>query len=230
MKNLTEVADCLKTLGYDIKHTHLLEALARGEGSRDWRTFKAGLAPTIPVMGFSADFNMPVFVEAFYANSDAENPCNHALITMTSEMIQGIRRIQAECVQDENKCSVALNIGCDWLLLSGDSRVSFSELVVTKTSFWFEGYLKHYAHHLETQIMDIDILFPELQLASRCKSPVVFWNIQDDLDFVENIKDVLLADHSDLSYISPEDLACGHNIDGEKFTQYMDLARARNYS
>lgn len=38
------IADFLKAQGYDVQHMHLMEGIARYEGSRDWRTYRALLA------------------------------------------------------------------------------------------------------------------------------------------------------------------------------------------
>lgn len=38
------IADFLKAQGYDVQHMHLMEGIARYEGARDWRTYRALLA------------------------------------------------------------------------------------------------------------------------------------------------------------------------------------------
>ena len=104
------IADFLRSQGYDVKHMVLMEGIARYEGARDWRTYRAKLASS------SAESASPVEMASAPVD-DAEPPLRR--------YVYGLMHFCFDCMDRDVEIRFVFNLQKDSLVHLEIAQVRF---------------------------------------------------------------------------------------------------------
>jgi hypothetical protein len=147
------MADYLAAAGYEVKRTHLVEASARFQGARDWRTLRSELTSKavsaktkVPVLG---DKVIRIYMDV-HARSDWGSGPRFCWTDISQAWVNRAFELRDLCVQ-KNLSEIEDGFDVpDWMDDAGTYRIQEDCITVCQREFWYSGYPKHTDYKVET--------------------------------------------------------------------------------
>lgn len=199
------MADFLAAAGYDVKRTHLVEAGARFQGARDWRTLRAELESKpfvekspVPDLGGKS---VRVYFDVHACSQYGESP-RYCWTDINQSWVNRMYELRGMC-KTKNLSSIDDDFDVpDWMDDSGIYRIQGDGLTVSWDQFWFYGHPKHADYRIETHPIDIDAFIGHVQSAIAKELYFVA-----DPESVDDLMAQLERDEDDADFASSADEA-----------------------
>ena len=203
------MADYFKAAGYDIKHTHLVEASARFCGFRNWRTLRSELMTTphivpapgrvVPDLGGKA---VRVYMGVHACHEYGESP-DYCWTDINQSWVNRVFELRAasdslNLSEMEDSCEVP-----DWMDDFGTYRIQYDCLKVAGDEFWYKGEPKHCDYSVETYMIHIDKLIHLVQGCSRGE----LYLFKDRFD-VDSLMEKLGREEGDANFVDSDEADC----------------------
>lgn len=196
------MADFLAAAGYDIKRTHLVEAGARFQGARDWRTLRAELETkpfveklAIPDLGGKS---VRVYFEVHANSTYGESP-RYCWTDINQSWVNRMYELRGMC-KTKNLSSIDDDFDVpDWMDDFGAYRIQGDGITVSWDQFWFYGHPKNAEYDIETHPLAIDDFIGQVQ-AAKAKE-LYFFN---DPQSVDDLMVQLGRDEDDENFATSE--------------------------
>lgn len=189
----------LQAQGVVVPHAVLLEALARYEGERNYRTLRAQLSKKAPPRVdapqlLNPDETLFVVVEAF-GGGGIDVPSGrpqYVAFRVTQAALDSLYRAQQLSMENsadlDGEFIERHYLGNEW-------SFGFDEVTVSRGSFYAKGCEDHSDAEFETNSVQLKALLSALKEAKRTDARVIFWDFTED-KAQQAIEEVLDADES----------------------------------
>jgi hypothetical protein len=197
------MAEFLKAAGYEIKHTHLMEAGARFQGARDWRTLRAEMEykPVKPKLAIPdlKGKSVRIYMDVHARSNYGEGP-DYCWTNIDQDWVNRVYELRAIC-KEKHLSEIDDDFDVpDWMDDMGRYRISSDGITVSQNDFWFYGFPKHMDYRIETDPLTIDKVI-ELVLATTQKELFFF----RDASVIESLMDELGRDEDHEDFVGPDD-------------------------
>lgn len=207
------MADFLIAAGYDIKRTHLMEAGARFQGARDWRTLRTELSskekpikkPKVAVPDLNGG-SVRVYFEPHDCGSGGGAP-QFCYTDITQSWVNKIFQLRAKCAGKDAVYSVDSEFDwVEWLDKGDIPRMTRVGIRVYDNEFAYFAQPKHWDNEIETPLVEIDGLIREVQAAIAAGISELYLFQQGSLaDDVAALMDFLDRTPGDANYVDPDE-------------------------
>lgn len=194
------MADFLKAAGYEVKHTHLMEAGARFQGARDWRTLRAELetkpfVENLPVPDLGGK-TVRAYFDVHSTGEFDENP-DFCWTDINQAWVNRIYELRNMC-KSKNLSSIDDDFDVpDWMDDFGTYRIQGEGITVAWDQFWFYGRPKHSSSNIETHLIGLDDFIAAVQAATT--KELYFLTHADSVD---TLMETLGRDEGDEGFVT----------------------------
>jgi hypothetical protein len=200
------MSDYLKSAGYDIKHTHLIEASARFCGVRDWRTLRSELVNKSSIASSSIPNldgkSVRVYMEVHACDEYGESP-RYCWIDIDQLWVDRAFNLRETCLKKDISSVEDGFQSPNWIDPCNDFRIQYGCIHLTKDRFWFQGSPKHCDYNVETYIFDIDDV---IRMVKECKRSELF--LFQDKETVDDLMEGLDRIETDDLFVSSDEEDC----------------------
>jgi hypothetical protein len=194
--------DYFKAAGVEVPRTHLMEAAARFNGARDWRTLRAELeskeTPKGPVVPSLAGKCVRVYFEVQVRDICGDGP-QFCWTDVDQRWVNRMYELSALC-KERNLSELDDDFDSpDWMD-DGEYRITNDGITVSESQFWFYGTPKHAEYKVETDPFGIDEL---VKLVQNVSGSELF--LLSSTDTVYSIMDNLARDDDHPNFVNEED-------------------------
>lgn len=190
--DVDRMAEYLKAAGYDIKHTHLVEAGARFKGARDWRTLRAELENKEPQSKLSVPDMKGKTVRLYFSVHSCGDDISpdFCFADIDQRALQRMLELQQLCNQNELSQTDDTDFPFQWVD-TYDCRIVGDCITVGWREFWFGGTAK-YGSRFETQMFLIDGVVKDILEAVKSGKTELFYlhdGYSDEEQLIETLRD-----------------------------------------
>jgi hypothetical protein len=164
------MADYLQAAGYEVKRTHLMEASARFQGARDWRTLRAELEnkpvkQTLAVPDLKGK-TVRIYMDVQARSNHGEGP-QFCWTDINQAWVNRVYELRALCAE-KHVSEIDDDFDApDWMDDFGTYRIQSDGITVTQSQFWFYGFPKHADYRVETSPFFIEKVIELAQRTTR---------------------------------------------------------------
>jgi len=203
--NVDRMQDYLTAAGITLPRTHLLEAAARFQGARDWRTLRAELdgpqAPETTVLKAPSlnGRTVSVYFEG-KSMSDFFGAPDFCKVEIDQRWVDRVFELRNNCEKLSVASLEAANEYGDWLDPEQKYEVGCEGMTVCRDSFWYSASIDDGDYRAETDNVGIDEF---IKVVQECEGDEIV--ITYDPSMADLLMDILGRDENHPKFIDYND-------------------------
>lgn len=201
---VVRMAEYLQAAGYDVKHTHLVEASARFNGAKNWRTLRAELSTKQPAVKTVAPDLKGKTIEVYFetkALDDYGDGPMFCSITLGQAEVNRMAELNNLCEGNGLSEIHEQLFDIEWND-NEEYRMRNDKVVVATGDFWLKGRPKHADYCVESTMCGIESFFKIAVSALENGLDEIF--CFENFDQIPDVMEQLGRDESDANYVTQE--------------------------